>query len=69
MYKLNNDEYETLKFPLNILFLCSEFRVALGTFEKPFLAFTQGELEPQFASKDSYLDQNIKQVAEVVGGS
>ena len=36
--------------------------MGLGAFEKPFPAFTKGELEPQFASKDSYLDQNIKQV-------
>ena len=28
----------------------------------PFFAITQGELEPQFASKDSYFEQNIKQV-------
>ena len=34
----------------------------LGAFEKPFPTFTQGELEPQFASKDLYFGQNIKQV-------
>ena len=34
---------------------------------KPFLAITQGELELQFASKDSYLEQNIKQVEKVIG--
>ena len=34
--------------------------MGFGAFEKPFLAFTNGELEPQFASKDSYFDQNIK---------
>ena len=34
----------------------------LGSFFKPFLAITEGELEPQFASKDSYFEQNIKQV-------
>ena len=28
----------------------------------PFPAITQGELEPQFACKDSYFEQNIKQV-------
>ena len=50
------------KYPLSILFLYSKIWVGWGAFEKPFLAFTQGELEPQFASKDSYLDQNIKQV-------
>ena len=36
--------------------------MGLGSFEKPFPTFTQGELEPQFASKDSYFDQNIKKV-------
>ena len=29
---------------------------------KPFPTITQGELEPQFASKNSYFEQNIKQV-------
>ena len=28
---------------------------------KPFPAITQGGLEPQFASKDSYFEQNLKQ--------
>ena len=28
---------------------------------KPFSAITRGELEPQFASKDSCFEQNIKQ--------
>ena len=36
--------------------------MVFGAFEKPFPAFTQGELDPQFASKDSYFGQNIKQV-------
>ena len=36
--------------------------MTLVSFEKPFLPITQGELEPQFASKDSYFEQNIKQV-------
>ena len=36
--------------------------MALGSFVKSFPAITQGELEPQFASKDSYFEQNIKQV-------
>ena len=36
--------------------------MTLGLFVKPFPAITQGELEPQFASKDSYIEQNIKQV-------
>ena len=56
-----------LKFPLHIPFLCSEIRVTLGTFEKPFLTITQGELEPQFASKDSYFEHNIKKNSEVIG--
>ena len=34
----------------------------LGSFVKPFPAITQGELEPQFARKDSWFEQNIKQV-------
>jgi len=29
---------------------------------KPFPVITPEELEPQFASKDSYFEQNIKQV-------
>ena len=36
--------------------------MTLGSFVKPFLAITRGELEPQFASKGSYFEQNIKQV-------
>ena len=34
----------------------------MGAFENPFPTFTEGELEPQFASKDSYFEQNIQQV-------
>ena len=34
----------------------------LGSFVKPFSTITQGELEPQFASKYSYFEQNSKQV-------
>ena len=29
---------------------------------KPFPAITRGKLEPQFASKGSYIEHNIKQV-------
>ena len=36
--------------------------MTLGSFLKPFLAITRGGLEPQFASKDSYFENNIKQV-------
>ena len=49
------------KCPLHIPYLYSEIRVTLGPFEKPFPAITQGGLEPQFASKDSDFEQNIKQ--------
>ena len=62
LYKLNHDEYETLKIPLHIPSLCSEIQVTLGSFGKPFPTITQGELEPQFASKGSYFEQNNKQV-------
>ena len=58
MYKMNNDAYETLK----IIYLFSKIQVGLGAFENPFPAFTQGELDPQFASKDSYFGQNIEHV-------
>ena len=36
--------------------------MTLGSFVKPFPAITQGELEPQFASKGFYFEQNIKKV-------
>ena len=36
--------------------------MTLGSFVKPFPTITQGELELQFASKESYFEQNIKQV-------
>ena len=58
-----------LECPLHIPYLFSEIQVTLGPFEKPFPAITQGELEPQFASKDSYFEQNIKKVAELIVGS
>ena len=51
-----------LKCPLHIPILISEIQLNFGSFVKPFSAITQGELEPQFASKDSYFEQNIKQV-------
>ena len=51
-----------LKGNLHIPFLFSQIQVTLGPFEKPFPAITQGELEPQFASKDSYFEKNIKKV-------
>ena len=35
--------------------------MTLGSFVKPFPEITQGELEPQIASKDSYFEHNIKQ--------
>ena len=50
------------KFSLHIPFLFSEIQVTLGPFENPFSAITQGELEPQFANKDSYFEHNIKKV-------
>ena len=40
--------------------------MGLGAFEKPFSAFTQGELEPQFASENSYFGKNIKQVYKII---
>ena len=36
--------------------------MTLGPFEKSFSTIIQGELEPGFASKDSYFEQNIKKV-------
>ena len=36
--------------------------MTFGSFVKPFLEITQGELDPQFASKGSYFEQNIKKV-------
>ena len=36
--------------------------MTLEPLEKPFPAIAHGELEPQFASKDSYFEQNIKKV-------
>ena len=36
--------------------------MTLGSFVNPFSTITRGELEPQFSSKDSYFEQNIKQV-------
>ena len=51
-----------LKGTLHIPGLFLEIQVTLGSFVKPFPAITQGELEPQFVSKDSYFEQNIKQV-------
>ena len=62
LYKMNHDAYETFKISLTHPLLFSSIRVTLGSFEKPFPTITQGELEPQFASKDSYFEQNIKQV-------
>ena len=59
---MNNDAYENLKISLKNPLPMFRNSSALGAFEKPFPTFTQGELEPQFASKDSYIDQNIKQV-------
>ena len=38
----------------------------MGAFGNPFLAFTLGELEPQIASEDSHLGQNIKQVCRSI---
>ena len=57
---MKHDVYETLKIPPTHplpLFINSS---DLGSYEKPFSAITQGELEPQFASKDSYFEKNIK---------
>ena len=39
--------------------------MTLGPFENPFPTITQGELEPQFASKDSYFEHKIKQVLRI----
>ena len=50
------------KGPLHIPSLYSEIKVALGSFVNPFPAITQGELEPQFANKESYFEHNIKKV-------
>ena len=50
------------KCPLHIPSLFSEIKFTFGSFVKPFSTITQGELEPQFASKDSCFEQNIKQV-------
>ena len=50
------------KGSLHIPSLFSVIQVTLGSFVNPFPVITQGELEPQFASKDSYFEQNIKQV-------
>ena len=55
-----------LKFPLKILYLFSEIRVGLGAFGKPFSTFTLGELEPQFASENSYFGYEIKQVCRSI---
>ena len=58
-----------LKYPLHIPRLCYEIRVTLGPFDNPFPAITQGELECQFTSKDSYFEQKIKQVCRSNWGS
>ena len=57
---MNKYEYETLKISLKHTLPLSINSSGLGAIESPFPAFTQGELKPQFASKDSYFDQNIK---------
>ena len=60
--KLINDAYETLKNSLkhNLpLFINSS---GFGSIWEAISSIYQGELEPQFASKDSYFGQNIKQV-------
>ena len=36
--------------------------MTFGSFMNPFPAITQGELEPQFPSQESYFEHNIKQV-------
>ena len=51
-----------LKGPLHIPSLFSEIQVTLGSFVNRFLTITQGELDPQFASRDFRFEQNIKQV-------
>ena len=67
LYKLNNYEYDTLTISLKYpLFINSS---GFGCIGKPFPAFTQGGLEPQFASKDSYFEQNIKKKSDLIGGS
>ena len=52
---MNNDEYDTLKN-----YLKHPPPLVRNYLKHP--TFTQGELEPQFASKDSYFGQNIKKV-------
>ena len=65
MYEWKYDAYENLKSSLthnHPLLINSR-----GSFVEPFLAITRGELEPQFASKGSYFEQNIKQVCRCNG--
>ena len=62
MNKLKHNAYETLKMslvhPLHLFINLSRLR----SFEKLFPTLTWGGLEPQFASKGSYFEQNIKKV-------
>ena len=62
LYKINHDAYETLKRSLthtHPLFInSSEFGIICEAISDNY----PRELEPQFASKDSYFEQNIKKV-------
>jgi len=40
--------------------------VGLGSFGNPFSAFILVELEPQFASENVYLGQNIKHISRSI---
>ena len=58
-----------LKSILHIPHLFSEIQVTFGSFVKPFSAITQGELEPQFASKTPALNRTLNKFTEVIGRS
>ena len=62
LYKLNRDAYEYLKMslthPLPLFINSSDF----GTIWEAISGNYLGELERQFASKDSYIEKNIKKV-------
>ena len=61
MCKLNHDGYETFKsfltHPNPIFRNSSDFEIICDA-----IFGTQGELEPQFASKESYVEKNIKKI-------
>ena len=57
-----------LKGTLHIPSLFLVIQVTLRSFVKQFPAITQGKLEPQFASKDSYFEKNIEKVLRINWG-